>query len=440
MPPALLAALGLAVAVACAAPREPEGDVAAGAASPAPTRPQGCRTLRAGAALQTELDAAAPGSSFCLEPGVYAGPVRIAGPITVWGASDAVIRSTGAGTTVRLEGDGAALLGVTVDGSGGRFDLLDAAVHVSGHGGRVEGVRIRNAVFGILVESAKGASVRGNDVLGDPGRPLGLRGDGIRLWETYDSTVEDNVLRHSRDVVLWYASRNRMAGNRIEGGRYGAHLMYSHGNDISANRFVGNITGLFVMYSRDVTVRGNVLADSHGAAGLGLGLKESGNVRVLGNLFAHNTVGVYVDTSPLWPDDRNLFEGNVFRLNAVAVSFLGRASGNEFRANGFRDSQVQVQVDGRGDARQAVWLGNEFDDYAGYDLDADGTGDVPYELRSLSSDLVGQVPALAFYRGTPAFALAEAIGRIVPLFEARLVLVDPEPRMTRVAWEPLHAD
>ena len=161
---------------------------------------------------------------------------------------------------------------------------------------------------------------------------------------------------------------------------------------------------------------------------------------MLGNLFAHNTIGVYVDTSPLWPDDRNLFEGNVFRLNAVAVSFLGRASGNEFRANGFRDSQVQVQVDGRGDARQAVWLGNEFDDYAGYDLDADGTGDVPYELRSLSSDLVGAAPALAFYRGTPAFALAEAIGRIVPLFEARLVLVDPEPRMTRVAWEPVHAD
>jgi nitrous oxidase accessory protein len=252
--------------------------------------------------------------------------------------------------------------------------------------------------------------------------------------------IEDNQLEDTRDIVLWYASRNRVAGNQIARGRYGAHLMYSHGNQVVDNRFIGNVTGLFVMYSRDVEIRGNVFADSGGAAGMGLGLKESGNLRVTRNLFVHNTIGVYVDTSPLWPDDRNRFEGNVFRLNSVAVSFLGRASGNEFRGNGFRDSRLHVEVDGRGDAREALWHGNEFDDYAGYDLRGDGVGDVPYELRSLSSDLVAQAPALAFYLGTPAFALAEAIGRIVPLFSPRLVLSDPEPSMTRVAWEGPGAD
>jgi nitrous oxidase accessory protein len=245
---------------------------------------------------------------------------------------------------------------------------------------------------------------------------------------------------HSRDVVLWYASRNRIARNRIQDGRYGAHLMYSHGNQIEDNSFIGNVTGLFVMYSRDVGVRGNLIADSGGAAGIGLGLKESGNLRVSENLFVSNTIGVYVDTSPLWPEDRNLFEGNVFRLNDVAVSFLGRASSNEFAGNGFRDNQIQVQVDGRGDAREAIWQGNEFDDYAGYDLDGDGTGDVPYEMRSLSSDLLSEAPALAFYRGTPAFALAEAIGRIVPIFEPRLLLRDSAPRMRRVTWEAPRAN
>jgi nitrous oxidase accessory protein len=244
----------------------------------------------------------------------------------------------------------------------------------------------------------------------------------------------------SRDVVLWYASRNRVAENQIERGRYGAHLMYSHDNEIVGNRFVGNVTGLFVMYSRNISIRDNLFADSKGAAGIGLGLKESGNVRTHANLFVHNTVGIYVDTSPLWPDDFNRFESNELRLNGVAVSFLGRASGNEFRGNGFRDNSEQVQVDGRGDARQAIWRQNAFDDYAGYDLDRDGTGDVPYELRSLASDLVATQPVLAFFRGTPAFALVEAIGRIVPLFEPRLVLSDAEPRMARVAWEGPLAD
>jgi nitrous oxidase accessory protein len=162
---------------------------------------------------------------------------------------------------------------------------------------------------------------------------------------------------------------------------------------------------------------------------MGLGLKESGDVEVRENLFVHNAVGLYVDASPLWPDDRNRVVGNRFLLNDTAVSFLGRAGGNAFRGNVFRDSRVQVEVEGGGDARGAEWRGNAFDDYAGYDLDGDGIGDLPYELRSLTSDLVAAHPALAFFRGTPALAMTEAIGRIVPLFEPRLLLVDPEPRL-----------
>jgi nitrous oxidase accessory protein len=281
--------------------------------------------------------------------------------------------------------------------------------------------------------------VRGNEIVGAPERPLGLRGDGIRLWECTDSVIEDNALAHSRDMVLWYASRNRIARNRVRGGRYGAHLMYSHENEVAGNEFVGNTTGLFIMYSRGVAVRHNVFSASGGAAGIGLGLKESGNLEVRGNLFVQDSVGLYVDASPLWPDDRNVFEGNVFRSNGVAVRFLGRARGNRFAGNTFRDSELQVEVAG-GDAREAEWSANHFDDYAGYDLDGDGTGDLPYELRSLTQDLVVAASGLAFYRGTPALAMAEAIGRIVPLLEPRLILSDPAPRMEPIEWEGARAD
>ena len=435
---ALLAALALAAA--CAAPPAERPAARGVAATSAPPRPADCIDVPAGAALQAAVDGAPDGGALCLAPGDHTGPLVVHRRVTIWGPREAVLRSTGEGTTVRLEADGAALLGLTLDGSGGRFDLLDAAVHLAGRGARVEGLLVRNAVFGILVERAREATVRGNTVIGDARQSLGLRGDGIRLWEAHGCVVEDNLVRDGRDTVLWYASGNRVARNRIEGGRYGAHLMYSHQNVIEDNRFVGNVTGLFVMYSRGAEIRGNLFASGGGAAGMGLGLKESGGLRVARNLFIDNTVGLYVDTSPLWPEDRNAFEGNLFRLNSVAVSFLGRADGNAFRGNGFRDSQVQVEVDGRGDARAATWSGNAFDDYAGYDLDGDGVGDVPYELRSLSSDLVSETPALAFFRGTPALGLAEAIGRIVPLFEPRLVLVDPAPRMARVEWEAPRAD
>jgi nitrous oxidase accessory protein len=130
----------------------------------------------------------------------------------------------------------------------------------------------------------------------------------------------------------------------------------------------------------------------------------------------------------------------VFRFGEAGVVFHSSEQRNAFRRNDFRDNQDPIRVEGRGDALGVEWRGNYFDDYAGYDLDGDGVGDVPYELRSLVSDLVSETPALAFFRGTPALALAEMVGRIVPILEPRRLLVDPAPRMAPIARGPRGAD
>ena len=109
--------------------------------------------------------------------------------------------------------------------------------------------------------------------------------------------------------------------------------------------------------------------------------------------------------------------------------------------NSFRDNRTQVRVEGRGDALRVEWSRNDFDDYAGYDLDGDGLGDVPHEVRSLSEDLTARFPNLAFFRGAPALSLVELAGQVVPLFRARTLLRDPEPRMSPLAVTGLlHAD
>jgi nitrous oxidase accessory protein len=403
----------------------------AGAASfgEAPARPPGCREVSPGSPLAQRLSEAAPGAALCLTPGSYDGPIRIPAGVTLWGPREAVIRSRGEGTTVRIESDGAALLGVTVDGSGGRYDQLDAAVRVQGRDVRVEGVRVVHAVYGILVERSERVALRRNEVVGDPAQTLGLRGDGIRLWEVRNSLVEANRVTDSRDCVVWYSPGNRIIGNRIERGRYGVHFMYSHDNQIVDNDLLGNVTGIFVMYSRRIDVIRNRIGGSTGAAGIGLGLKESGPLRASGNRFVDNTVAIHLDMSPLDPADRNVFEHNELRLGDVGVAFLGPSRSNSFHDNVLRDNALPVRVPEGGEARRAEWRGNYFDDYAGYDLDGDGAGDVPYELRSLSSQLQADVPALAFFRGTPALALAEAIGHIVPLFAPRVLIVDERPRM-----------
>lgn len=388
-----------------------------------------CEVVPPGDALAERLADAAEGAVLCLGPGEHEGPLRLTRRVTIRGDHRATIHSAGRDSTISVEADGVVLEGFRVDGSGSRFDLLDAAVRVRANGVRVEGLEIRNALFGILAEQCRDLVVRDNHIIGRPEQTLGLRGDAIRIWEVRGARIERNRVQDSRDLVVWYSEGNFFSGNDISGGRYGMHLMYSHRNRIERSRFSGNVVGIFAMYSRELEIDGNWIAESGGAAGVGIGAKESGGLRIRDNWLIGNTIGIYLDTSPLHPDETNRIEGNVIRFGDVGIVFHGPASRNHLVANRFADHHVTVRVEGRASALDAEWRGNDYDDYAGYDLDGDGVGDVPYVLRSLEADLADRAPAIRFFRGTPAMSLVEWLGRIVPIFEARVLLEDPAPAM-----------
>jgi nitrous oxidase accessory protein len=391
------------------------------------TAPAACQRVAAGDDLARRLGEAPPGSVLCLAPGAWRGPLRVGPGVTLSGPREAVL--SGGDTVVTLAGEGAALVGVTIEGSGKRLDRIDAAVFVSADAARVEDVAIRGALFGVRAERASRLVIRGNEIRGDPGRPFGLRGDGIRLWEVRDSLVADNRLAHGRDLVAWYAPGNRFEDNQVEHGRYGIHFMYSHDNRVERNRFAEDVVGLFVMYSHRLVIEDNQLLRAGGAAGIGLGLKDAGDVQVRRNSFVANTTGLFIDTSSGFPDEHNRFEANEFRFHDRAVLFHGPTERNVFTSNRFGDNRVDVEVDGRGDARAADWLGNEWDGYVGYDLDGDGVGDVPHQPRSLAADWIARIPALAFFRGTAALGAIEWLGRALPLFASAPLLVDPAPRL-----------
>jgi nitrous oxidase accessory protein len=398
-----------------------------------PPRPSPCREAAPGTDLQAAIDDAPDGSALCLAASTYAGPITIRHGIRLWGPPESRIRSAGEGTTVRIVASDAALLGVTVDGSGDRYDHQDAAIAIGADGVIIEGVTVEHATFGVVVERARAVALRGNRIIGTADAALGLRGDAIRLWETYDTVVEANVVSGSRDIVVWYSSRNRLTDNVIVGSRYGTHLMYSHGNLIAGNQYVGDVVGIFAMYSRELEIHDNLLASSGGAAGIGIGLKESSGVSVHDNLLLRDTVGIFIDRSPFTLDEPNRFERNAIRLCGTGIVFHSSPQASAFVGNSLRTNLEQVRVDGGGDAREVEWRGNDFDDYVGYDLDGDGIGDVPYELRSLTNRLTATYPALTFLHGTPALALVEAVSYIVPLFRPKSVLADPAPRLAPLA-------
>jgi len=426
MTPPLALAWMLAAATATTACHEASGMTDAGVLASQP-RPESCLQVEPGAGVQAALDDPAV-AAVCLAPGVHQGPFRLTRAVTLWGPASAMIRAP-SGTIIELMAPGAAVLGVTIDGTGGRFDQLDGAVRLTANDTRVEGVTVIHAMFGILVERASRVRVIGNRIEGNRDPATGLRGDTIRLWETRDSLISGNQIFDGRDLVVWYSKGNTITGNRIDGARYGLHFMYSHDNRVTGNQMLRGVVGIFVMYSRGLELSDNLIADAAGAAGMAIGIKDSGNIEITGNRLIHDTIGIYVDSSPMQRGDTVSIERNVLRLNDTAVVFHSSAHHVAIRDNDFADNQTQVRVDGGGDATAVEWRGNYFDDYAGYDLDDDGVGDVAYELRSLSNQLTAQRPNLALFRGTLALALVDAAAHLDPLYQPHPVLVDPAPRM-----------
>jgi nitrous oxidase accessory protein len=401
-----------------------------------PARPAACLSVAPAADLQAAVDRAPAGAALCLEDGRHRGPVRFTRPLTLWGGPGAVIASGGHGTTVDVAADGVTLAGFAVDGSGDRFDLLDAAVRVHGGDVRIDGLDISRATFGILIEKSKRVQVRGNRVHGNPAVTVGMRGDSIRLWETTDSVVEDNQVTDGRDLVVWYSANNQIRHNRIAGARYGTHLMYSSDCRVEDNRYDHVVVGVFVMYSHRVAVDGNLVA---GASEMGLGIKDSGDVEVRGNGFVRAAMGLYLDGLPP-AREVNRITGNAVRMCDGGIVFHSSGDRIELSGNELSDNRNQVVVEGGGDALGMTWDGNYYDDYAGYDLDGDGVGDVPHQLRSVSGQLIAHYPNLAYFEGAPSLELADAITKMVPLLEPQTILVDPRPLVTppRIL-ESLHA-
>jgi nitrous oxidase accessory protein len=395
----------------------------------APARPPGGILIPAGRSIEAALHSAAPGAVFWLETGVYPGAVTIDRAATLWGPRGAIIRSDGIGRTMVVRADDVHLLGFTIDGSGHRYDKMDSALYVRGTRVEVRGITVRNALYGIVLEDSKDLTIDENHVIGDIHTPLGLRGDGIRVFGSSGCVLAGNQIENSRDLLVWFSPNTRVIGNLIEGGRYATHFMYSNGGVVERNRYIRNTVGVFVMYSDDIRIVENVLAGNMMFDGFGVGAKESGNIMIDGNRLVQDRIGIYFDNCPYHPDQKDRIRRNLFALCDTAVAFLGNGANNIFEDNTLRDNQTQARLEDQGNLMQTEWSRNYFDDYQGYDLDGDGFGDVPYEPRSLSGQLLSERPELRFFRGTAALDLIDALAAVMPIFRPEPLLIDHQPRM-----------
>ncbi len=389
--------------------------------------------------LQEMVDATPKGGTLTPPAGTYSGPLTIEKPITLDGRNGVTIDAGGKGSVIYLDTDGATLQNLRLVNSGYSHNDVDSGVQVKGNFNVVKDNKIEECLFGVDLAQSENNIIRRNYISSKSDRDLGLQGDSVRLWYSFHNQITDNTIRGSRDMVVWYSSDNVIARNDSSGGRYALHFMYSQGNLVEENRYTENSVGIFLMYSDGAVIRNNYMAHSQGTTGMGLGLKETSDVKITNNQILYNATGIYSDVSPYQPDTTNLMEDNLVAFNGIGMLFHTPWWGNVARNNTFKDNITQVVVDGNGGATKNVWEGNHWDDYEGFDQDKDGTGDTPYELYAYADRLWMDRPDARFFMGTPLLEALDFLEQLAPFSEPMLLLRDEKPLITAAMRTPIEA-
>ena len=381
--------------------------------------------------FQELVDKAPAGSVLKPPPGNYAGPVIINKPLTIEGNGQVSIDAGDKGTVMVLNTSGAALKGLHLTGSGDSHDTDDSCLDVRGDNNLIEEVRIDNCLFGIDLKQSNHNRLLHNRIASKD-RELGVRGDGLRLWYSNDNLVEGNEIIDSRDMVAWYSHRNIYRDNLGKRSRYSIHFMFANDNIVEGNRFYDNAVGVYFMYTEGGVARNNVISHANGAAGMGIGFKESSGTLVENNEIIYCAIGIGSDLSPFQPDTTIEFKGNRFAYNGIGILFNSETGGNNLYDNIFEGNLTQVSYGGRsGSTRNNSWHGNYWDDYQGFDRNGDGFGDHPHELLAYADQIWMEMPIARFFRSSPVMELLDFLERLAPFSSPDVILRDEQPRFVK---------
>lgn len=382
--------------------------------------------------LQEAIDRAEPGSKLELPPGEYHGNIVIDKPLIIDGVDKrAKIIGDGNGTVVSVRSSYVTLKNLTILHSGEEHERVDAGISVKkAKFVTIDNCKIDDCLFGIDLEQVRFSKIVHNWIRSKP-LTLGLRGDAIRVWYSNDNNLSYNHITHSRDFVVWYSHGNIISHNFGEYGRYSLHFMYAGRNEVLYNEFEHNSVGIFFMYSQDTVAKGNIVKNSLGTTGLGIGLKDASNFTLEDNILIYCARGLYIDRSPFQPDQKNRIYNNKILYNAEGIHFHSLSVSNEIVGNIFKGNIENVVDDNTPTIHSIdnIWNKNFWDDYEGFDRDRDGIGDTPYTLFYYTDKIWLLNPNIKFFYASPIISIMNFIAKLAPISQPVKVLEDKNPVM-----------
>lgn len=276
--------------------------------------------------------------------------------------------------------------------------------------------------YSIYLAKVDGCVIERNQITGNAKNEVSS-GNGVHMWYSRHIRISKNSIRRHRDGLYLEFTPDSVIEENIcfQNIRYGLHFMYSPNNRYYKNIFTQNQTGVAVMYSKNVVMEENIFEKSWGRVSYGLLLKDISDSFIRSNRFAGNTVGIFVDEVT-----RTRFEENRFKNNGWALNILGNSETNIFVKNDFLANYFNVATNAM--SPRNTFSDNYWSDYRGYDLNRDGTGDIPFRPMKIFSVWVNHYPELVALLASPVIEFLEVAEKVFPVLTPKS-LEDKSPRM-----------
>lgn len=348
--------------------------------------------------------------------------------IKIIGEDFPVIDAGFSGTAISVQADNFSIEGLNIINIGKSHTSEFAGIVVAhSNNFSISNNKMDKVFFGILVEKSSKGEISGNDIRSNAEKQDNS-GNGIHLWDSEEMEISNNRVSGTRDGIYLEFARNTVVNNNIcsDNLRYGLHFMFSDNNKYVENTFERNGAGVAVMFSKHIEMYRNIFRKNWGSAAYGLLLKEINDADLKHNVFENNTVAISADGT-----NRINYTENEFRNNGYGIKIRGACYKNIFTRNNFLYNSFDVAYTGR--INENEFNNNYWSDYTGYDLDKDGTGDVPFRPVKLFSYLVGETPEAIVMLRSMFIGLLDFSEKVSPIFTPK-DLIDTNPQMKKISW------
>lgn len=360
--------------------------------------------------IKRAVELSNPFDTIFIEKGIYKeGNITISKSISLIGEKESILDGENKFEILTVSGNNFMVRGITFKNSGysslndfASIKIIDASNF------NIENNTIDKAHFAIHISNCHNFTIRNNVIIGTPGEEQST-GNGIHLWKCNHAAIENNHVSGHRDGIYFEFVTESLIQNNIseKNIRYGLHFMFSNNDQYISNTFYDNGAGVAVMFSHHIKMEKNKFELNRGASAYGILLKEISDGWICGNTFSDNTVGIFMEGT-----NRIEVNGNKFIGNGYAMKVQASCNENTIENNNFIGNSFDVATNGT--LVLNTFKKNYWDKYEGYDMNHDGTGDVPYHPVSLYAVIIDNNPIAVMFLHSFMVTLLDKTEKIVP--------------------------